>query len=239
MSRYHAFCFTINNYTYEDMQLMMMAGNQRYLIFGFEIGDENGLPHIQGYVYYDNAITWTSFKKKMPRANYRVANGTADQNYTYVTKQGDFYEFGTKPVQGLCRWEQIESVMANPKENPKVYAQYKKYYKDIRDSDKKKLDTKFYVIDPIHDAITEVYEYFSWGENDRVAVVTDLSQLEAYEDYDHVIYYCDYMDRLHLLWPRKVPITYKYGYEIKTVNVHTFVIVTNTPRLYQLYKNIK
>ena len=96
MSRYHAFCFTINNYTYEDMQLMMMAGNQRYLIFGFEIGDENGLPHIQGYVYYDNAITWTSFKKKMPRANFRVANGTADQNYTYVTKQGDFYEFGTK-----------------------------------------------------------------------------------------------------------------------------------------------
>lgn len=238
MSRYRAFCFTINNYTFEDMQLMINAGNQRYLVFGFEVGSE-GTPHIQGYVYYDNAITWNSFKKQMPRANIRPASGTAEQNYNYVTKDGEFYEFGIKPVQGLCAWENIEEAMINPKDNPKVYIQYKKYYKEIRDSDKKKLDTKFYVIDPIHDAITEVYEYFSWGTDTRVAVVTELCQLEAYDEYDHVIYFCDYMDKLQLLWPRKVPITYKYGYEIKHINVETFIIVTNTPKLYSLYKNIK
>lgn len=237
MTKHCAYVFTINNYTFDDILLVFDCGNQRYLCFGFEVGDQ-GTPHMQGYVYFVNETSFNSVRKQIPRARIDVAKGTVEQNIKYTSKDGDWYEFGKKPQQGKATWNQIEQVMQDPISNPRLYAQYKKYYRDMKQVIEKKKDTKFYVIDPINDAIGECYDYFDWSDSDKIAVVTDLNQLEAYDEYEHVIYYCDHLDRLQLLWPRKVPITYKYGYEIRKVNCSTLIIVTETPGLYTLYKNI-
>jgi hypothetical protein len=37
-------------------------------------------------------------KELLPRANIRKANGTADENYDYCTKDGDFVETGIRPM---------------------------------------------------------------------------------------------------------------------------------------------
>ena len=74
--------------------------------------------------------------------------------------------------------------------------------------------------------------------NDSIAYVTELQQLESYNNYDIIIYEPDYYDKIHNIWPRGMPISYKYGYECKVVNVSVFIIVTNNPQMYPLYNKI-
>lgn len=237
-TRSRAWCFTCNNYTYLDMREIIETGNQRYIIIGFEVG-KKGTSHLQGYVYFANAVTFQSLNDhNSTRFHWEQAKGTPEQNQTYCSKTGNYLEFGELPIKGHASWESIEDAMKDPMINPRLYVQYKKHYKEIINMSKEKKTTKFYVIDPIGDAITEVYDYFNWEETDKVAIVTDLNQLEAYDEYDHVIYYSSYLEQIQNLWPRGVPITYKYGYEIKKLNCDSLTIVTSTPSLYPLYKNI-
>lgn len=87
MSRSRKWCFTLNNYTNEDIK----AVNEmkcRYIIVGKEIG-ESGTPHLQGYVEYDNAIRMGTLKAIIPRAHLDVARGNSIENKNYCSKDGD------------------------------------------------------------------------------------------------------------------------------------------------------
>lgn len=98
--RSRGWCFTINNYTDDDILEILNAHDYaEYTVFGFEVG-EQGTPHIQGYIYFKNQKVGTALKKLLTRANLRAARGNADQNYDYCTKDGEFYEFGDRPEQG-------------------------------------------------------------------------------------------------------------------------------------------
>jgi len=59
------------------------------LVFGFETGGKKKVCHIQGYVYFNNALSQSSVKKKLPRAHLEVTKGTPDQNFDYTSKDGD------------------------------------------------------------------------------------------------------------------------------------------------------
>lgn len=96
--RCRGWCFTINNDTFEDLDSLLELDFQ-YLIIGFEIG-ENKTRHIQGYIHYENQISFKSIKRDIPRAHIEMARGTPKQNFKYCSKDGDFYEFGDRPVQG-------------------------------------------------------------------------------------------------------------------------------------------
>lgn len=94
------YCFTINNHTDEDTQLLKkleLDPKLRYLIYGEEVG-ENGTPHLQGYVYFHNAIGFSSLKKHLPRAHLEVCKGTPEQNIAYCSKDGLTYEYGDAPI---------------------------------------------------------------------------------------------------------------------------------------------
>jgi len=80
----------------------------QYLVFGFETGGKKKVCHIQGYVYFNNALSQSSVKKKLPRAHLEVTKGTPDQNFDYTSKDGDFYEFGEKPLSGRACFDKIE-----------------------------------------------------------------------------------------------------------------------------------
>ncbi|KAH3837875.1 hypothetical protein DPMN_111277 [Dreissena polymorpha] len=93
-------CFTLNNYT-DDEYKAIREYDCGYLIVGEEKGEEQGTPHLQGYVQMHKKVRLTSMKRIFnARAHYSTAKGTARDNYVYCTKEGRFFEKGVAQVVG-------------------------------------------------------------------------------------------------------------------------------------------
>lgn len=108
ISRRRDFCFTLNNPTVEDLELiktLSVSPKVRYLIVGNEVGEEEGTPHLQGYIYFHNAVVFSTVKKLLPRAHIESCHGNPDQNIEYCSKSGNFTEFGTRPISQKRRGE--------------------------------------------------------------------------------------------------------------------------------------
>lgn len=74
------FTFTLNNYTTSELQNIQNAGGFEY-VFQEETGAE-GTPHLQGGLYYKNAVSFRTVKKLIPRAHIeRMRNWHATKNY--------------------------------------------------------------------------------------------------------------------------------------------------------------
>ena len=98
--RANSWVFTINNYTDADcLAVEALAAEAVYIVCGKEVG-EQGTPHLQGYVKMKSTRTMKSMSKKLARAHLAVANGTAEQNRVYCTKQCAWLEAGEIPQQG-------------------------------------------------------------------------------------------------------------------------------------------
>lgn len=91
-------CFTLNNYTADEVSRVdEIQSICQYLVYGKEVG-EQGTPHLQGYVYFVNARTFSSIKKLMPeRTHIEKTKGTPLEASTYCKKEGDVIEFGQLP----------------------------------------------------------------------------------------------------------------------------------------------
>lgn len=96
MSRSRNFCFTLNNYT-EDEIAVVKEWDCKYLIFGKELGESN-TPHLQGYVSFACQKTLSALKKLSDRAHWEIARGTPKQASDYCAKDGDVFEKGTRPL---------------------------------------------------------------------------------------------------------------------------------------------
>lgn len=99
MSRARSFCFTLNNYDLDDYERITnhLSDHARYGIVGEEIG-ANGTPHLQGYVSYPNARSFNVVKADLgSRVHLERANGSAQDNRTYCSKDGLFFETGIIP----------------------------------------------------------------------------------------------------------------------------------------------
>ena len=92
-------CFTINNYTQDEIEDLANWDQVKYLVYGREVG-ENGTPHLQGYVELCNCKKFTTIKKKIPRAHLETRKGTPQQAADYCKKDGDFTEIGEISNQG-------------------------------------------------------------------------------------------------------------------------------------------
>jgi len=104
--------FTLNNYTETELGLLQTYADvePRYICWSLEVGEE-GTPHVQGYVAWDNPRSLDKFKNAIsPRLHYEPhTRGTAQQNRNYclgmVEKKGftqnpTFVEVGELPEQG-------------------------------------------------------------------------------------------------------------------------------------------
>lgn len=106
MSKSNRFCFTKNNYTDVDVSRLSdesLTRKFKYWCFGKEVG-ENGTPHLQGYLEFDNnsKLRITACKARLEDEglfgfHLEIARGSAQQNITYCSKDGDFKEFGERP----------------------------------------------------------------------------------------------------------------------------------------------
>jgi len=105
MSKSRDFSFTLNNYT--DLEhTAVQSIDCRYLVVAEEVGEE-GTPHLQGYIYFDNPRSFSGLKKKMPRAHIVKSAGTAEQNRTYIIgpykKNGKEKPYNPKHIEiGEC-----------------------------------------------------------------------------------------------------------------------------------------
>jgi len=99
-SKFRAWCFTLNNYTPQDEAHIqsVLTSFARYVVYGREVAPETGTPHLQGYVYFHNQRQRRAVSRLLPRARVDVANGTAQQNRAYCTKDEDYFEHGEIPL---------------------------------------------------------------------------------------------------------------------------------------------
>lgn len=94
--RSRAWCFTCNNYNEDDISRLQI--DYEYLIYGKEVG-ESGTKHLQGYIHFKNAKTFKSLQKKLGSSfHIEKRRGTFQQAIDYCKKEGDFVEFGNKPL---------------------------------------------------------------------------------------------------------------------------------------------
>lgn len=99
--KYQGWCFTINNYTDEDVAWVMVLDAQG-VVAGREESEE-GTPHIQGAVYFKNKDKkrFAAMKKMHDRAHWEPMKGSWEDNRKYCTKEGDvIVDEGEGPKQG-------------------------------------------------------------------------------------------------------------------------------------------
>lgn len=214
-SRYRGWCFTVNNYKFSDM-CHLMDMHFEYMIIAYEVG-KKGTPHIQGYVYFHNGITFETAKKKLPKdCHIERQKGTPEQATIYCMKDGEYYEFGERPCQGKAKFEQIKSVMENPEENFHLYNQYRRSYREYMLSKKKDHERNLYFIH-------EDKRYTIEGE-----VFHDLD-LETYENED-IIVIPPYSSFKVDAWINGYPPRIKRGYEIIKIDPTDVYITYETDK---------
>lgn len=83
-------CFTLNNYSEEEMEHLEQTFREMKIKYGFgkEIGD-NGTPHLQGWIESTSRIRPTE-KFKNKRIHWEKTKGNREQNITYCSKQGNY-----------------------------------------------------------------------------------------------------------------------------------------------------
>lgn len=97
MARKRDWCFTLNNYTEEDLTRLEKF-DEKYLIFGFEEG-KSGTKHLQGYVEFNNPRCLSGVKKLIANGgHFEERKGSPEQAIKYCKKDGNWCEFGTPGV---------------------------------------------------------------------------------------------------------------------------------------------
>jgi hypothetical protein len=126
-SRSRAWCFTLNNYTEEDIKFFASdtVDTVKY-IFQEETG-ENGTPHLQGMLYFDNARTFDQMKQIHSKVHWektKCIKGSINYCCKQETRTGQVYYKGWIPpkeiklISNFYPWQQkiIDLVNTEPDE---------------------------------------------------------------------------------------------------------------------------
>lgn len=107
MSRARNYVFTLNNYGPTDLNdIAFRCVDAKYIVIGHEVG-ENGTPHLQGFVCFENARSFKQLKALIPRAHIEIkcGNSTFKQASDYCKKDGNFFEQGNLPKDPAAKGE--------------------------------------------------------------------------------------------------------------------------------------
>ncbi len=127
--------FTINNPTRDDYRMVeTLAGPNDYIVGQLERGAETGTPHLQMWIHWDNARTFKTMKRKLPRARLMRTTGSAQSNKEYCQKDktrialkdgGWNIEKGKLPAQGTrTDWQAIFSMVDEGASNSALWGAY-------------------------------------------------------------------------------------------------------------------
>jgi len=116
--RQRDFCLTIHdtdwyeNYMKNQLLTDLTDDKVRYFVMGREICPTTNKKHIQGYIYYTNARTFSAVKKDFPTAHIeaRSEKATLQQASDYCKKEKDYDEYGSLPEDKrgkVNEWKEI------------------------------------------------------------------------------------------------------------------------------------
>jgi len=101
-----------NNYDDSSWVSIQQLGCDYYVV-GREVAPSTGTRHLQGYLYFKNARSVTALRKKLLGAHIEIANGDAESNRVYCTKEDpDFVEYGEMPAGGSASLEKAREAKA-------------------------------------------------------------------------------------------------------------------------------
>lgn len=143
--RLRNFCFTINNYTDEDIKNcddLHEKGLCKYIIYGKEEA-KTGTPHLQGYCELSKQMPFNTVKKLLGgTVHIEPRKGTSEQASVYCKKDGDFIEKGiiSRPGGRNDIHAFVEDMKKNPRkrmvdiveETPLIVAKYPKFVETVR-----------------------------------------------------------------------------------------------------------
>lgn len=103
--RVHNWCFTWNNYP-DDHEEILLKCEYVYMIWGYEVGEECGTPHLQGYIQFPKAMTLGMCKKISNKIRWINANGDVHHQKVYCSKgyqpKSEYKKLGVKgPNYGI------------------------------------------------------------------------------------------------------------------------------------------
>lgn len=124
--RARAWCFTLNNYSEDDVAHMhALKDDAQYICWAPEVG-ESGTPHLQGFLRFKSGKSLTAVKAIIgDRAHLEIARGTDKEARQYIcgpyTKEGkekpanpNFVEYGEMSSQGKrSDLEEVREMVAN------------------------------------------------------------------------------------------------------------------------------
>lgn len=98
MSQAKFWCFTLNNYSNEDItRLSNPLQDVNYIVFGKEVG-QSGTPHLQGTVCFTRRLRRNQVVAIIGRAHCTVTRDLS-QSIEYCKKDGDYVEIGAIPTR--------------------------------------------------------------------------------------------------------------------------------------------
>lgn len=98
MSLAKNWCFTLNNYTDDDitrLDALVDENKAKYIIYGKEVG-EQGTPHLQGLVILENRCRMAQVKRILGSNPHVEIPRNLNASIQYCKKEGDWKEFGTR-----------------------------------------------------------------------------------------------------------------------------------------------
>jgi len=145
-------CFTLNNYTPDDVDKLSTPNLliASYLVFGKEVG-ESGTPHLQGTICFLERKRLPQVKAVVGEAHCTVTRYLA-QSIEYCKKDGDVTEWGSVPNTGKKdeKRSDMEEFKASVKEgitsmvqlrelHSNICAQYPRFVKEYIEDTKEKI----------------------------------------------------------------------------------------------------
>lgn len=133
--RTRGYCFTLNNYTERDEEVLKEVDCQ-YITWGRETAPSTGTKHLQGYVHFATEKTARAVRLTMgPRVHIEMRMGTIQQAVDYCQKDGDFFEKGQVRMESSGdQWKDVLE-MAEKGEISAIKEQYPRlfitYYRTI------------------------------------------------------------------------------------------------------------
>jgi hypothetical protein len=123
------YTFTINNYTKNMLNqfehVAKSLEKHKYILYSLEIAPKTKIKHIQGYIELNESQRFTFLhnyfnlkkKKKIDKFHIEPAKGTQKQNLEYISKDGEYFEYGEPKKKGTR--EDLINLKTKLKENPK------------------------------------------------------------------------------------------------------------------------
>lgn len=208
MSRGRHWCFTLNNYTDDDIERLNALDQEvDYLIYGKEVG-ASGTPHLQGFVTFRTRIRRRSAIEKIGQAHFSIARNI-DQAIEYCKKEGDFVEVGNRPRGQGSRSDlddfkaavvggEHDMVVLRSKFS-EVVARFPKFCVDFLQDN---LPKKIVELHPLKDWQSQLYNDLQRQADDRkIIFIIDFMGNTGKSWFSH--YYCHHHSNAQVMLPGK------------------------------------